>query len=131
MTSSLKNLSKRVGKTTSVKIQGLLGSDDDCVTWLATSPNLGRPKSVNFLWVGNSIANFHRPEASSLLSRFSRVCKKSGINCQFFVGADACNDEAKVMAAYDTAKEPLCNFILNFLRHANTVIGQEIFHAND
>lgn len=131
MTSSLKKLSKRVGKTTFVKIQGLLGTYDDCATWLATSPNLGRPKSVNFLWVGNSIANFHRWEASSLLSRFSRGCKKLGVSCQFFVGADACNDEAKIMAAYDTAKGPLSNFILNGLRHANTIIGQQIFHAND
>lgn len=131
MTRNLKKLAERFGNTRFVKIQGLSGTYEDCVGWLATSPTAGMLKSVNFLWVGNSIANSSRPMASSLLSHFARVCTTLGIRYQFIVGADACNQVSKITAAYDPASKPFRDFVLNGLHHANTVIGQDIFHVSD
>lgn len=131
MARNLKKLAERFGKTRFVKIQGLSGTYEDCVGWLATSPTAGMLKSVTFLWVGNSIANSPRPMASSLLSHFARVCTALGIRYQFIVGADACNQVSKITAAYDPASKPFRDFILNGLHHANTVIGQDIFHVSD
>lgn len=88
-------------------------------------------KSVNFLWVGNSIANYPRPMASSLLSHFARVCTTLGIRYQFIVGADACNQVSKITAAYDPETKPFRDFILNGLHHANSVIGQDMFDVSD
>lgn len=131
MTRNLKKLAERFRKTRFVKIQGLAGTYDDCLGWLATSPTAGMLKSVTFLWVGNSIANSPRPMASSLLSRFARVCTTLGIRYQFIVGADACNQVSKITAAYDPTSKPFRDFILNGLYHANTVIGHDMFHVSD
>lgn len=131
ITRNLKKLAERFGKTRFVKIQGLSGTYEDCVGWLATSPTAGMLKSVNFLWVGNSIANYPRPMASSLLSHFARVCTTLGIRYQFIVGADACNQVSKITAAYDPETKPFRDFILNGLHHANSVIGQDMFDVSD
>jgi uncharacterized SAM-dependent methyltransferase len=120
-----------MGPTQYVKVRGLLGTYDDCVAWLASDPKMIIQSSVTFLWMGNSIANLQPHDASLLLSRFSHICAKQSIGCQFIVAADACTHKTTIMAAYDTAKRPLHDFLLNGLQHANTVLGQDVFQASD
>ena len=120
-----------MGPTKFVKVRGLLGTYDDCVAWLASYPKMIIQSSVTFLWMGNSIANLQPCDASLLLSRFSHVCTKQAIACQFIVAADACTHKTTIMAAYDTTKAPLHDFVLNGLRHANTVLGRGVFQASD
>jgi EasF-like predicted methyltransferase len=131
LTESLTSLMKRMGPTQFVKVRGLLGTYDDCVAWLASDPKMVIQSSVTFLWMGNSIANLQPDDASLLLSRFSHICTKQGVRCQFIVAADACTHKTTIMAAYDTTKRPLHDFLLNGLRHANTVMGHNVFQTSD
>ncbi|KAJ5884892.1 hypothetical protein N7495_009402 [Penicillium taxi] len=131
LTENIKDLIKRMGPTQYVKVRGLLGTYDDCVAWLASDPKMVVQSSVTFLWMGNSIANLRPDDASLLLSQFSHICAKQGVRCQFIVAADACTHKPTIMAAYDTTKRPLHDFVLNGLRNANTVMGQDVFHVSD
>ena len=75
--------------------------------------------------MGNSAANMGRLEAKSLLSRFSEVCAKSNIGCQFIVGIDACENEQDIDAAYSSNE--VRTFIMNGLISANDAVGRVLF----
>jgi uncharacterized SAM-dependent methyltransferase len=114
-----------------VDIRGLLGTYNDCATWIASFPGLDAHKFISFLWMGNSIANLQPFEARSLLSQFVHACKKADVKCQFVVSIDACGQEGRILKAYDTTKQPFRTFLLNGLRAANAVTGREVFQECD
>jgi EasF-like predicted methyltransferase len=128
---SLDKLAAMFDNAQYVKLQGLFGTYENCINWLAGHADVDMHKTATFLWMGNSIANLKRSEAGSLLAKFVRACETLNINCQFIVSVDGCQDECKILAAYDTTKDPLRNFVLNGLHHANAVMGNEIFHPRD
>ncbi|TAQ84793.1 hypothetical protein B7494_g6880 [Chlorociboria aeruginascens] len=112
-------------------ITGLLGTYEDCVSWLARPESLNDLTSITFLWMGNSIANFsHYSQASTFLFRFKKACQQSNIRSQFILSTDICQDRARIYEAYNT-KGIFGEFLLNVLTHANAVMDKSIFCMRD
>ncbi|KAF7133604.1 hypothetical protein CNMCM5793_004733 [Aspergillus hiratsukae] len=117
-----------------ISVTGLCGTYRDCIAWLSEQPDLGDAtvSTVTLLWMGNSISNFsHYKEASTMLSEFKQACEMSGLRCQYLVAADGCEDQQRIMDAYDTSSPHLQAFMLNGLCQANTVLGREAFNLED
>jgi uncharacterized SAM-dependent methyltransferase len=132
LASSILDLTRSMSSLKFVKVTGLLGTYEDCISWLSTPSNLGGLTSVNFLWMGNSITNFHHhSEASAFLSKFRKACEQSSLCCQFFVSVDICQQDEKVFKAYNGELTELRDFILNGLTHVNSVIEYDIFRPED
>jgi Uncharacterized conserved protein len=129
------------GQSKYVKLRGLLGSYEDGIGWLSQYVTTGNghdegddgagPKMVTFLWVGNSIANFAPDDAAVLLQGFSVMCESLNLSCQFLVGVHTCQDEAKVLASYDSTEPALCDFIFHGLDQANQHLQEEVFRRGD
>ena len=81
---------------TYVKCHGLLGTYDDGLDWLKAPDNSAKPKCV--LWMGSSIGNLNREEAVDFLRSYSTVL---GNKDTMIIGMDACQDEARVLLAYN------------------------------
>ncbi|KAG2420427.1 hypothetical protein HFD88_000039 [Aspergillus terreus] len=117
-----------------ISVTGLCGTYDDCIAWLSDQPDLGDAtvSMVTLLWMGNSISNFpHYKNASAILSGFKQSCMISGLRCQYLVAADGCEDQQRIMIAYDTSNPHLQAFLLNGLCQANAVFGREAFELKD
>jgi uncharacterized SAM-dependent methyltransferase len=113
-------------------ITGLLGTYEDCGSWLSQPENLNGLSSVTFLWMGNSIANFrHHSEASAFLARFKSACQLSRIDCNFILSTDICDQDSKMNEAYNLDKSELQAWLLNGLTHANAALGREILRLED
>jgi L-histidine Nalpha-methyltransferase / hercynylcysteine S-oxide synthase len=105
-----------------VRCFGLHGTYDDGLEWLQQPENLDKPKTL--LWLGSSIGNFTRSDASSFLSAIAAALKSRD---QLIVGIDACKHPERVFHAYNDRDGVTHDFILNGLRHANTLLGNEVF----
>lgn len=103
-----------------IKIQGLLGTYEDCAAWLKCNHSNSH---TSLLWLGNSLANFSPQEASEYIRSFI----SSGSS--MIIGLDGCQDQEEISRAY----EGQCNqeFILNGLPHANQLLGTNVFNVND
>ena len=103
-----------------IKIQGLLGTYEDCAAWLKCN-NSNSHSSL--LWLGNSLANFTPQGASEYIRSFL----SSGSS--MIIGLDGCQDQEEIVRSY----EGPCNreFILNGLSHANQLLGTNAFDLND
>ncbi|TVY28507.1 N-methyltransferase [Lachnellula hyalina] len=122
-------MSERFKSCGKISISGFIGTYEDCVEWLTTSANLP-VSTVTFLWVGNSIANLSKTEASALMSRFREACCKISIDCSFLVTADCCTAEDRLVKAYDPDVSSARTFLYHGLHHANRLMGENIFEAN-
>ncbi|KAB8227782.1 uncharacterized protein BDW43DRAFT_316471 [Aspergillus alliaceus] len=120
---SIQRLRQDFAHSKFVSIHGLYGTYDDCAAWLlslSTSarprglPNLAPGQVISFLWIGNSIANMHPPEATAMLSKFHQACSASRLQCRFLIGSDACGEPATVLNAYNSDRQ---GDRLQFLRH--------------
>jgi uncharacterized SAM-dependent methyltransferase len=132
LANSILELTEGMGSLEFVKATGLLGTYEDCISWLSSLNNLDGLNSVTFLWMGNSIANFHHySEASTFLSRVRKACEQSSLRCQFLVSVDICQREEKVSKAYSGELRECQDFLLNGLTSANSVIGHDTFHFED
>ncbi|KAL8964816.1 MAG: hypothetical protein Q9183_004202, partial [Haloplaca sp. 2 TL-2023] len=109
-----------------VRCCGLFGTYQDGLTWLERPEQEGRPKWI--LSLGSSIGNFGRGEAASFLQGFA---KKLGRKDAMLVGVDACQDKDKVYHAYNDRLGKTHEFLLNGLRHANRLLGKEVFQTGD
>ena len=105
---------------------GLLGTYDDGLAWLKKSADTRRPKCI--LWMGSSIGNLDRAEAAKFLQGFSDVLRDQD---SMLIGIDACQDSDKVYHAYNDERGTTHKFILNGLRHANKLMGKEVFRKDD
>lgn len=129
---SLATLTTRLGRSSGVKVHGLVGTYEDCISWLAGNPwPRKQVNQVTLLWMGNSVANYGQLEASSVLGQFARAVQGAGVPCQFLLAVDACQQESRILEAYDSDQEALREFILNGLRHANTVMGRNMFNSDE
>ncbi|CAG9984606.1 unnamed protein product [Clonostachys byssicola] len=132
LSDSLATLTARLGPSSGVKVHGLVGTYEDCISWLAGNPWPQKQVDlVTLLWMGNSVANHGQLEASSVLGQFARAVQGAGVPCQFLVAVDACQKESRVLEAYDSDQEALREFILNGLRHANTIMGRQMFNSDE
>ena len=109
-----------------VRCHGLFGTYDDGLAWLKRPENVDRPKCV--LWMGSSIGNLDRTEAADFLLNFTSIL---GPHDSLLIGIDACQDQDKVYHAYNDNVGKTREFYLNGLVHANEILGQEVFKANE
>lgn len=109
------------------RIQGLLGTYEDCISWLHSQSNQRSP--VTLLWLGNSIANFTPGEAAELLTHFFRAGQSSSVSIQMIAGIDGCQRQAEIIESYESDKSR--DFILNGLDCANSLLRTETFVADD
>ncbi|KAF6230914.1 hypothetical protein HO173_010822 [Letharia columbiana] len=88
--------------------------------------NLGIPKCI--LWLGSSIGNLERTEAVDFLRGCSEVLQGQD---SMLIGIDACHESDKVYRAYNDKRGTTHEFILNGLKHANKLMGKEVFREDD
>ncbi|KAH9997470.1 histidine-specific methyltransferase [Xylariaceae sp. FL0662B] len=107
-------------KSSNIKIQGLLGTYEDCAAWLKCNNS---DSHTSLMWLGNSMANFTPQEASDYIRSFL----SSGSS--MIIGLDGCEDQEKIARSY----EGQCNreFVFNGLLHANRLLGTNTFDTND
>jgi EasF-like predicted methyltransferase len=109
-----------------VKCHGLHGTYDDGLVWLK-GPNVSsKPKVV--LSLGSSIGNFPREEVAPFLAAYSKTLSKGD---QMIIGIDACKDHDRVYHAYNDRNGVTHAFIANGLKHANRVLGSEVFKQEE
>ncbi|KAL2159435.1 hypothetical protein VTH06DRAFT_2440 [Thermothelomyces fergusii] len=109
-----------------VRAHGLLGTYDDGRLWIKDPAVAARQKCI--LSLGSSIGNFDRREAAAFLKSFADVL---GPADAMLIGLDACDDPAKVYHAYNDKEGITHEFILNGLRHANRILGEDAFVEKD
>ncbi|KAI4262932.1 MAG: hypothetical protein L6R42_001900 [Xanthoria sp. 1 TBL-2021] len=110
-----------------VECRGLLGTYDDCATWLKQDAKL-TSAPLTIVWLGSSIANLGMPEARELLSRLVGLSPR---NRRMIVAVDGCAEEQRIRRAYDLAGGQSRQFVMNGLCHANRIIGSEQFCNKD
>ncbi|KAI3317692.1 histidine-specific methyltransferase [Xylariaceae sp. AK1471] len=115
-----------------IRVTGLLGTYDDCVSWLADLKDSRGNGSITILWLGNSIANMDSQEqAGAFLERFGTACQHARLACRFVVSTDICQKDDKVLEAYDVERPEYRDFLLNAAKAANMALGFDAFSIED
>ena len=109
-----------------VRCHGLFGTYDDGLSWLKKTADLGKAKCI--FWMGSSIGNLDRTGAAHFLKGFSEVLRGKD---SMLIGIDACQESGKVYHAYNDKRGITHNFVLNGLKHANKLMGKEVFKKDD
>ena len=105
-----------------VECFGLFGTYDEGLLWLQAPENAEKRKCV--LWLGSSIGNFPKEEAAVFLRKVADCLTDDDI-CM--IGVDACQDEQKVLQAYNDRHGKTHDFVRNGLDHANDLLGKHAF----
>lgn len=124
LTRNLHDLTQHFSPANLIKCHGLLGTYEDGISWLKSHLDCSWI-SVTIVWLGNSIGNLTRSEASGFLARV-RSCTNM-VNLQFIIGIDGCRDEGQIEQCYNPANPATQNFLLNGLDRANNVLGGPCF----
>ncbi|KAK3502418.1 histidine-specific methyltransferase [Neurospora crassa] len=118
--SSLAQLSKRTANLHHIELRSLLGTYEDGARWLS-QPDLA-PYRKTMVWLGNSIANLEKEEASDLLAKFTSSSQNNNGMMQnlagFLLGVDGCLDEEKVERAYNAPGGENRRWVLHALEAA-------------
>lgn len=115
-----------------ITITGLLGTYDDCITWLSGLKTAQEYKSVTIMFLGNSFGNMKSyEEASFFLERFSIACRHAHLSCRFIVSTDICQNDTKVLDAYNIQEPELQSFLLHALESANLALEYKAFNLVD
>lgn len=138
------------------RLNTVQGTYDDGLTWLKRSENSSMPKCIMSL--GSSIGNFSRADASSFLGQFANILDPG--RDYLLIGLDGCQDSSRVYVtspfptmrgytsprpyyklnsifwytrykAYNDERGTTRQFILNGLAHANRILGEEVFKAEE
>ncbi|CAO1601549.1 hypothetical protein XANCAGTX0491_005204 [Xanthoria calcicola] len=109
-----------------VRCHGLLGTYDDALDWLGRPEQQRRPKWI--LSLGSSLGNFGRVEAAAFLRGFANTL---GSNDCILIGLDACQDQGKILSAYNDRDGKTHEFVLNGLAHANRLLTKDVFRLED
>lgn len=109
-----------------IKCFGLHGTYDNALEWLKSSNVQAKPKTI--LWLGSSLGNFMRDEVPPFLAGFSDVLHTGNT---MLIGIDSCKEPQRVFHAYNDREGITHGFILNGLKHANEIMGEEAFHLDD
>ncbi|KAH9820884.1 Histidine-specific methyltransferase, SAM-dependent [Teratosphaeria destructans] len=110
-----------------VKCSGLHGTYDDGLAWLQRHENAVNPKVI--MSIGSSIGNFTRSDAARFLKRFAQALNPS--DAFLLIGVDACQEPDRVYRAYNDSEGITHEFTLNGLKHANRLLGSEVFRPAD
>ncbi|KAK1780195.1 histidine-specific methyltransferase [Copromyces sp. CBS 386.78] len=112
--SSLNPLRKRTALK-NIELRSLLGTYEDGARWLS-QPDLA-PYRKTMVWLGNSIANLEKGEASALLTKFAG---QNGVQnlAGFLLGVDGCLDQEKVERAYNAPGGENKRWVLHALEAA-------------
>ena len=124
----------RPGTYKYVKCHGLLGTYDDGLKWLQRFENASRPRVV--LSLGSTLGSFDRPDAADFLSGFvdalnHPVNGASRSEQLMIIGLDGCKQGPTVWQAYNDSGNANHEFILGVLKHANDILGKDIFHEDE
>lgn len=111
--------SKNVLPECAVEYAGILGSYDQAVGFL---PQIPGPRVL--LWMGTSMGNMTRQEATDLLSRYRKALD---VNDMFFVGIDKKNDPRIVARAYNDSQGIAASLGMNSLVRLNAILGANAF----
>ncbi|MCJ1462999.1 hypothetical protein MMC07_001603 [Pseudocyphellaria aurata] len=103
---------------------GLWGSYEDGFRWLNSMNNRVDPVTVLFL--GSSIGNFSRANARAFMKSISDALRPE-LHDAFIIAFDHCSNFSKIWKAYHDSNGVHEKFIINALRHANSVMGHELF----
>ncbi|CAA9965073.1 Methyltransf 33 multi-domain protein [Pyrenophora teres f. maculata] len=109
-----------------VKCFGLHGTYDDALEWLKSPAIEAKPKTI--LWLGSSLGNFKRHEVPPFLAGFGEVLQTGDT---MLIGIDSCKDAERVFHAYNDRNGVTHRFILNGLKHANALMGENTFNMDD
>lgn len=120
LSSSLHQLRKHTAPALkNIELRSLLGTYEDGARWLS-QPDLA-PYRKTMVWLGNSIANYEKDEASDLLAKFT-TCSQNGYGMQnlagFLLGVDGCLDQEKVERAYNAPGGENRRWVLHALEAA-------------
>lgn len=105
-----------------VRCHGLHGTYDDGLAWLKTAENAQKPKCI--MTLGSSVGNFPRPDASAFLKGFGDMLNPGDA---LLVGLDGCSDGDRVFHAYNDREGVTDQFTMNGLKHANRIMGRQVF----
>ncbi|KAJ2999321.1 hypothetical protein NUW58_g38 [Xylaria curta] len=114
-----------------ITITGLLGTYDDCITWLSGLKRAQENISVTIMSLGNSFANMKKQEASLFLERFHIACRHAHLACRFIISTDICQNDTKVLDAYNVQTPEFQSFLLNALESANLALDYQAFNPAD
>ncbi|GAW19309.1 hypothetical protein ANO14919_087950 [Xylariales sp. No.14919] len=129
---SLGEIRKEFEDCDSITITGLLGTHDDCITWLSGLKMMQEYSSVTIMFLGNSFANAgSHEEASLFLERFRMACLRSHVACRFLVSTDICQSDTKVLDAYNPQTSEMRGFLFNALESANSTLDHQAFNPAD
>lgn len=109
-----------------VKCRGLHGTYNDGLAWLQLPENQSKPRVVVFL--GSSLGNFTRTEASTFLKGFAKVLVNE--NDALLIGLDACQDREGYTMAITTARARGTNSIwMAWLKQINSFATRNLKKA--
>jgi len=111
---------------THVKCFGLYGTYDHALEWLKSSHVSAKPKTI--LWLGSSMGNFKRHELPPFLAGFRDALQPGNT---MLIGIDSCKDPDRVFHAYNDRENVTRRFVLNGLKHANRIMGKDVFNLHD
>ncbi|XPS99466.1 hypothetical protein M3J09_008641 [Ascochyta lentis] len=109
-----------------VRCFGLHGTYDHALEWLKSSSVKDKPKTI--LWLGSSLGNFKRHEAAPFLAGFGDAISTGDT---MLIGIDSCKDPSRVYHAYNDRQNVTHEFILNGLKHANKLMGNQTFKLDE
>jgi uncharacterized SAM-dependent methyltransferase len=132
--SSLETLSTRLSSrvhSPAIQLGGIVGTYDDLIRWLP-SQAVFRNRRLVVLWLGNSLSSYSDPQFSHLLKRLSQsLFKTQSLTCNLIFAIDGCDNEEVIKNAYNAPDKTSSEFVANGLRHANRVLKQEVFRADE
>ncbi|CCG81205.1 Putative uncharacterized protein [Taphrina deformans PYCC 5710] len=106
-----------------VQLHGLHADYNDIHAFIRNSN-----RRVSILWMGSSVGNFDRHEASDFLLSLKSAMKPGD---SIVVGVDHRNAQSLVQCAYNDPEGDSQAFELNALVHANRILGREAFKAEE
>lgn len=110
-----------LGTYSNIKLKGLLGTYDQGLDFLG---KLSKHIPKMYLWLGSSIGNFNRKEASLFLQKYRSDAMNVGD--LFLIGIDRRNDSEKVRVAYNDSKGVTEEFIMNGMDHVQRILGSNV-----
>lgn len=106
-----------------VKLHGLHADYNDIHKFLAE-----HPRRVTILWMGSSVGNFERGEASEFLLSLKKSMKPADA---MVIGVDHRNGCDRVKQAYNDPEGDSEAFEMNALVHANRIMERELFKPDE
>ncbi|KAH6566390.1 hypothetical protein BASA50_010628 [Batrachochytrium salamandrivorans] len=105
-----------------ISFVGLWGTYDDSIAWVKRSIPVATPKT--YLWLGSSIGNLTRDEASTFLGSIAANAMEAGD--LFFCGIDRRNSFESLSTAYNDSHGLTREFIMNGIDHVNAILSGSV-----